>query len=186
MLAEAPTIKVWVIGNPAAGKSTVAGAMADQFGVPHIQLDEAFWSADWTPVAEGDFVAVVRQLIDQSGWVVDGQYGAAIRNFVAEADIVVWLDVPLWRSVPRLLRRTLVRAWRGTPLWGGNRETYWHAIGPKSILWYAIAVHRRYRKHNAELFERLAREQTVLVRARQTHSGDVIAHVKSRLGLDEI
>jgi adenylate kinase family enzyme len=172
-------MKVWIVGNPAAGKSTVARVLASRLDVPHVQLDAAFWTSDWTPVAETDFLAQVRKLVDQPGWVVDGQYNVAIQAFVTEADAVVWLDVPLWRSLPRLIRRTFGRVRQGTPLWGGNRETYWHAIGPGSIIWYAISIYRRSRRRNADLFAQLSNGSTMLLRERRSDPTRVLSAIRS-------
>ncbi len=41
-------------------------------------------------------------------WVIDGNYTETIRPRFAAADLVIYLDVPSWLSMLRLLRRILI------------------------------------------------------------------------------
>ncbi|MCQ6247319.1 hypothetical protein HUF15_30440 [Streptomyces samsunensis] len=157
----------WVVGTPAAGKSTLARRLAAALDLRHVELDDAFWAAGWVPADADAFLGAVGALIDEPGWIVDGQYGGAVEAYAARAHAVIWVDTPLWVSLPRLVRRTVVRAWRREPMWSaGNVETWWHAIGPDSIIWYAISVHHEQRRENEKLFRRLAPLGVRLIRVR--------------------
>ena len=62
---------------------------------------------------------------------------------------VIWLDLPAWRILLQVLKRTLRRSLKGEVLWAGNRETLRKALFSRdSILLWAITnlgpIRRRY------------------------------------------
>jgi hypothetical protein len=66
---------------------------------------------------------------------------------LANADLVVWLDLPMRVWLPRLVRRTLGRIARREELWNGNRETLRNVFFSRdSLIWYALSNHARHRR----------------------------------------
>jgi hypothetical protein len=82
------------------------------------------------------------------GWVIDGVYRGKLGTLVLDAaDTVVWLDLPLYVWLPRLLRRTLRRVVRREELWNGNRETFRDAFwGREALVPFALHQHFRRRR----------------------------------------
>ncbi len=79
-----------------------------------------------------------------STWVVDGNYVERVSDTLwPRADTIVWLDLPLWVVLPRIVRRTVGRIRRRTVLWGGNRERWTALVGRGSLLVWAVQQHRR-------------------------------------------
>ena len=70
-----------------------------------------------------------------------------------QADVVVWIDLPLHVWFPRLIRRTVRRMRGHEELWNGNRESLRDAIGGRdALIPYAIRMHfSRRRRYPAEL-----------------------------------
>jgi len=98
--------------------------------------------------------AKVGPIVAGPGWVIDGGYRAKLGDLVIRnADLVVWLDLPLRVWLVRLLRRTTGRVLRREELWNGNRETLRNVIfSRESLLWYSLAnFWRRRRLYPAEL-----------------------------------
>lgn len=93
--------------------------------------------------------------------MIDGSYRGKIGNLVLDrAEIVVWLDLPLTVTFPRILRRTVSRIARREEFLNGNRETVRSAfLSRDSILLYALRNHAASRRrHEASLpRERLVR-----------------------------
>ncbi|MFG3038962.1 hypothetical protein ACGFYZ_18905 [Streptomyces sp. NPDC048330] len=158
--------RVWIVGGPGCGKSTLAAALADRAGLSPVTLDALYWGPGWAPVETEEFRARIEKELAAGHWVVDGQFPDAVDAFADRADCVVWVDPPLAVAWPRLLRRTLRRWIRREELWGGVRETFWSVVGPRSILWYALKVRRAQQAANQELFDRLGDADVLLVRAR--------------------
>ncbi|GAA1898960.1 hypothetical protein GCM10009716_05980 [Streptomyces sodiiphilus] len=138
--------RIALVGPVAAGKSTLAAAIAAHTGLPHLDLDALFWTPNWTPAPAAAFRTRVRQALAQEEWIADGNYGGDIAEILLHrAELTIWLDLPLRICLPRLVRRSLRRAATGEELFGGNRETYGHLLARDSILWWGPAHHRRHR-----------------------------------------
>lgn len=58
-------------------------------------------------------------------WSACGNYHSKLHDLTWDrADVIVWLDLPPYVTLLRLLRRTLGRVLRREELWEGNRETF--------------------------------------------------------------
>ncbi len=171
-LAEAD--RVWIVGGPGCGKSTLARALAERRGIEPVTLDALFWGPNWTLVPTAEFLARVERELSSDRWIVDGQFTASVDAFAHRADCVVWTDPPLRVTWPRLLRRTLRRWIRREELWGGVRETLWTVIGPRSILWYAVKVRTSQRLAGQQLFDRLRGTDVLLLHTRESDARSLL------------
>ena len=117
--------RIAVVGNSGSGKTTLARAIAERIGAEHIELDAIHHQEDWTPIERDEMRAIVGERIEADAWVVDGNYASMVQDLVLErADTVVWLDLPRWVVMPRIIRRTLGRMALRRELWNGNRERF--------------------------------------------------------------
>jgi adenylate kinase family enzyme len=117
-----PVRRVSVVGCSGAGKTTLGRRLAAAIGAPFLELDGIFHQPGWTPLPADEFRERIAPIIAGDTWVVDGNY-VAVRDLVWQrADTVVWLDLPRWRVMARVLPRSLRRSLLGTDLWNGNRE----------------------------------------------------------------
>jgi hypothetical protein len=66
---------------------------------------------------------------------------------LAEADTIVWLDLPLGLKLRRIWRRTAHRIRNDVELWNGNRETWRNALwGWDSLFWWMVRGHFRHKR----------------------------------------
>jgi len=139
--------RITVRGSSGAGKSTFAAHLARRLGVSWIELDALSHGPNWSAPEPGVFRARVREAMAASpgGWVVDGDYDGKLGETVlGPADTIVWLDIPLWVSYPRMVRRTLIRCRNKVELWNGNRETWRDQFASReSIFYWTIRLHIR-------------------------------------------
>ena len=143
-----------MIGSTGSGKTTVARALAQRLGVPHVELDALFWQPGWVETPPDEFRARVAARLDaHDSWVVDGNYNSRLGTSVLEhADQIVWLDLPFRVTFWRLLRRTVRRLRVHELLWGDNSETFRGAfLSRDSILLFALKTYRRGRRARAQL-----------------------------------
>jgi adenylate kinase family enzyme len=137
-----------VIGNTGSGKTTLARALAQRLGVPHVELDGLFWQPGWVETPRDEFKQRVGDALGDDGWVVDGNYRTKLGGLVLDqADLVVWLDLPLRTTFSRVLRRTLRRLRTRESLWGTNVES-WRGtfLSRNSLLWWTVRSHVRWRR----------------------------------------
>jgi adenylate kinase family enzyme len=140
--------RVSVVGNTGSGKSTVAAALARRLNAPYVELDAILHQPGWTELPVDEFRRRVGEVIAADAWVVDGNYNA-VRELVWErADTVVWLDLPRWRVMSRLVPRSIARVVTRRPLWpAGNRESWRNLVSrhpTKSIIRWGWTQHAKY------------------------------------------
>ena len=91
-----------------------------------LDLDELYHGPDWAPTPTPEFrrrVAAALAAADASGWVIAGNYAMVSDLTQGGADTIVWLDLPRWLSVSRVVRRSIRRVVHREALWNGNRES---------------------------------------------------------------
>ena len=147
-----------------SGKTTLGQELARRLAVPFVELDALHHGPNWTEASAEEFRAKVEPLVAGDGWVIDGGYWAKLGDLVlGNADLVVWLDLPVRVWLPRLIRRTTRRVLRREELWNGNRESLRNVFFSRnSLIWYALRNHARHRRVYPE---RLAPYENVRLRS---------------------
>lgn len=122
-----PLLRIAVVGTSGVGKSTLAKTLAQQFGIPHTELDAINWQPDWQALHETDVAKFKRRVAEAASapaWVIDGNYGPVKDIVWDRATHVVWLDYERPVIMRRVIWRTLKRVFSSKPLWNGNREDW--------------------------------------------------------------
>jgi adenylate kinase family enzyme len=141
--------KVAVVSTASGnGKTTVGKALAAKLGVPFHELDALHHGPNWKEATAEELREKVEPIVASDAWVIDGAYRGKLGDLVLEnAELVVWLDLPVWVWLPRLLRRTVTRIRTREELWNGNREELRYALHPRnSVVVYAVRGYRRRRR----------------------------------------
>lgn len=142
--------RIAVVGNSGSGKTSLAAAVSARLGCEHIELDSIHHLENWTPIDRQAMREIVTDRIRAESWVIDGNYGTLVQDLVfAAADTVVWLDLPRWRVMSRVVRRTLGRILTRRELWNGNREQFRKVFKrdpEENIILWAWTQHSDYRK----------------------------------------
>lgn len=138
--------RVVVAGVSGVGKSTLARAVADRLTLPYTEIDSLYHGPNWVP--RPAFDADVRDLVSRPAWVTEWQYSRARPLLAANADVLVWLDLPFRVTLTRVVLRTVRRARSAETLWNGNVEPgLWHALtAPEGIIVWAIRTRTKYRR----------------------------------------
>ena len=149
-------MKIAVIGPSGSGKTTVARQLAERHALPHVELDALHWGPNWTECPADEFRARVARALSEAGWVADGTYHGKLGDSVLEqADLVVWLDLPLRVVARRVCGRTLRRIRTREELWNGNRETWGEAFFHRdSLMLWLVTTHRAHRRRYVERLDR--------------------------------
>lgn len=115
------TMRITVIGLPGSGKSTVARMIAEKLSIPHIHIDR-FWFEAGGRTEEHDTPNIeqvrahVREkaigAIAAESWVSDGFYSRLQPEIANRADVILFLDIPLWKRLLNHAARTFRRTSR--------------------------------------------------------------------------
>lgn len=145
--------RIHVVGTSGSGKTTVARALAEAIGSPHVELDVLHFRENWVERPDADMLADVAAVAAQPSWIVDGNYGrVGVRDVLwPRADTIVWLDLPRSTVMRQMIARTAWRWWLQEPLWHGNRESARTLFTKQSIVWWAWSTHATNRAN----YERL-------------------------------
>ena len=146
--------RIVVVGSSGAGKTTLARALSQRLGVPHIELDAIRHGPNWVETPDDLFRERLAERVRAEAWVVDGSYGFARDISWGRAERVVWLDYPFPTVMTRLIRRTLRRIVIGEELWNGNCESLRLALSPDSVVVWAVKTLYRRRRQMRELSAR--------------------------------
>lgn len=99
--------RVLVIGCGGAGKSTFARQLGARLQLPVIHLDAHYWRPGWVEPSKSEWATTVDGLLAGEAWVMDGNYGGTLPTRLAVCDCVVFIDLPRWLCIWRVLRRAL-------------------------------------------------------------------------------
>jgi adenylate kinase family enzyme len=100
--------RVLVLGCSGTGKSSLARRLGRATGLPVIHLDQHFWRPGWVEPEAAEWQAQAGALAAQPRWIIEGNYAATLPQRLAVADTVIFLDLPTWRCLARVLWRTLL------------------------------------------------------------------------------
>lgn len=107
--------RIMIIGGSGSGKSTLARMLGERLNLPVVHMDALFWEPGWTMAEEDVFLDRVDQAIAQPEWVMDGNYSRTWPNRVERADTVIFLDLPGWLRLWRVLSRTVLQYGKSRP-----------------------------------------------------------------------
>jgi len=105
--------RVFILGGPCSGKSTVATRLGEITGHPVTHLDDLFWGPGWREPDRDEFRRTVQKIADRETWVIDGSYSVVRQMLFGRATLAIYLDVALPVMLWRIVARTISR---NTPL----------------------------------------------------------------------
>jgi adenylate kinase family enzyme len=136
--------RILVYGVTGSGKTSLAERIAASTSIPWRSVDDLTWKPDWVPVPDDDQRRRIEAICAGERWVLDTAYGMWLDVPLARAELIVALDYPRWRSLARLIRRSIARAIDGHPICNGNRESFRHMFSRDSIiLWHFRSFSRK-------------------------------------------
>jgi adenylate kinase family enzyme len=170
-----------VVGTAGGGKTTMAIAVAERLGLPHLELDRVRYGSAWREVPDDQFLGSVTAWADRDEWVIDGNYSLVRDLLWARANVVVWIDLSLIVVLRRLLARTVGRLISREDLGNGNRERIGRVFGRRSILLWAIRSHGPLREEYERKCAAIRDSGVEVVRLRSpSDERDWLAHLNRR------
>lgn len=134
--------RICIIGPSSSGKTTLGKHMADKMGIPFYSLDKVQWFLGWRRRKLQEVLAIHEALIQQDGWIIEGNNVRTIRRRLNRADAVIFLDFGRWAA----LKRYFQRIWR----YYGKRRPHapegCHEVFNSEMLRHILITNPRMRK----------------------------------------
>lgn len=131
-------------GVTGSGKTTMAREIAARTGLPWHEIDNLTWEPGWVVVPVDEQRRRVAAICAGERWILDTAYGAWLEVPLERVQLIVALDYPRWRSLWRLIRRTLLRNFDHKPICNGNTESLRQTFSRNSIiLWHFQSFARK-------------------------------------------
>jgi adenylate kinase family enzyme len=126
--------RIVVYGVTGSGKSTLAEQISLATGIPWHPVDELTWRPGWVEVPKEEQRRLIQAICAEPEWILDAAYGSWLEIPLRRAEVVVALDYSRWFSLQRVVRRTLRRLVRHTPVCNGNYETLGRMLSPRDSI----------------------------------------------------
>ena len=131
--------RIMIIGGSGAGKSTFARRVGAALDLPVHHLDALHFLPGWIERDVQERNAMFAEVVAGDRWVTDGNYSGTWGFRVPEAELIIRLQIPLWRRVFRIIRRswTLKGQTRADLAQGCPEKFGWSTV---EFLWFVIFV----------------------------------------------
>ncbi len=99
--------RIYITGGAGVGKTTLARKLADATGFERFELDSLLWAHADTGerVSPQERTEIVADIAVKSNWIVDGVNVGWAQEIWRTADLVIFLDLPLWVMLWRVFWR---------------------------------------------------------------------------------
>ncbi len=100
--------RVMIVGQPGAGKSTLARLLGEVVDLPVHHMDRIHWQSGWVQRPTPERLEMVRAVEESDAWIFEGGFSMTYVNRRDRADTLIWVDTPLstrlWRVTWRFVR----------------------------------------------------------------------------------
>lgn len=98
--------RIMVIGvSSGVGKSTFARELGKKLGISVTHLDGLFWEPNWKEAKMEEFTHRQQEVIAKESWIIEGNYTNTFDLRLAAADTIIYLELPLFLCLFRVLKR---------------------------------------------------------------------------------
>ncbi len=101
-------MKIFIMGIVASGKTTYAKELSKQMSLLFVELDSVvYYNVDGVRIKRTpeEQVQIIHEMDAKGNWIAEGVYRPSYHLLLGMADVIIWLDPPLWKRKIRILSR---------------------------------------------------------------------------------
>lgn len=105
-------MRLAIVGNSCSGKTTLTRILAQRYGISPTHVDSIQFLPGMKIRPHKESISLLQEIQKQPSWIIDG-YGPLdiIENRFKEADVVIFIDFPIWRNFLWCLKRQAQNLW---------------------------------------------------------------------------
>lgn len=126
--------RILCYGVTGSGKTTLAARLSQITGIGWTEADSIGWLPGWQNRGADEQRRMVGEVVTPDAWILDSCYSTWLDVVLPRTELIVGLDYPRWRSLLRLLRRTVARNLDHREICNGNVETWRQMFSRDSII----------------------------------------------------
>ena len=144
-----------MIGTSGSGKSSFARQLAAALKIPYLEMDRLYWKPNWQEPNDEEFFSILEQALSGDAWVLDGNYTRTTHIKWPRTNLVVWIDYSFPLTLYRVIKRSILRAWKKQELWPGtgNRESFTRLFSKDSMVLWTLSHYASNKGKFEELME---------------------------------
>jgi len=143
---------VMIIGGSGSGKSTLARKIGAATGLPVVHIDPMYWKPGWVQRPKAETRALVLGATAAQAWVFEGNHHSTFPQRIARADTLIWLDLPTWLRMWRVVARRWQYRGRARP---DMTEGCFERLTPHFLFYWVGGYRWRRRREDAALMQSL-------------------------------
>ena len=97
--------RIDIIGSFGAGKTILALQLGEILKTPVFHLDCYFWLPGWKEKPGDVRIKILKELIQQEQWIIEGTYLRSSEPRLQAADTIIFLDISTWLCLKRIFYR---------------------------------------------------------------------------------
>lgn len=100
--------KILIFGNSGSGKTTMAMRLAEEYALPHLDLDNVSWASPGVRKSFAESLEAMKDFMDQHpAWVIEGCYGSLLQAVAGQCNEMHFLNP----GIEACLKHNLQRPW---------------------------------------------------------------------------
>ena len=163
--------RITIIGTTGSGKTFLARKLSALIGIPLYSLDKLNSPGNDNLLNAGEFRDKVAHITKGEQWIIDGSYKIVQDVIWPKADLIIWLDYPLYRVLFRQALRVIRKSSREagvekSTVGDGNtrKKTVWEKLSSYvKLVVGTVRKHSRNRREYPLGFDRLGISASVVL-----------------------
>ncbi|MBQ9318356.1 MAG: AAA family ATPase [Bacilli bacterium] len=137
--------KIYIIGPPGSGKSTLSKKLSNKYKINNYELDKVVWDDDHGNIkrAEEEILKMFNDIIKTDSWIIEDVGRSKFSEGREQADIIYYLKISKKMAYFRVLKR-----WIKQRL---GKEQFNHPPTFKQLLYFLSIVRSYYQNEKNKL-----------------------------------
>ncbi|WP_416825450.1 topology modulation protein [Ectobacillus polymachus] len=159
--------RIMVIGVSAGvGKSTFARKLGEALHIRVYHLDALYWKPGWVEASTVEFSTAQQEIVNQLQWIMEGNYSKTFEIRVEHADTIIYLELPLYICLYRVIKRWITNIGKTRPDMGeGCKEKIDRDF--IKFIYTTYSPRKKRMEERMQLFQMLGSKKVIMLKSKR-------------------